>query len=170
MHKSFMFSLVLERYELPDAQKLSDGPLSDVAAACRTRLEEAARALSGNLCLSVAEASEYVAAALDLDDWAECERLLQTLEQDRLISPEEADRLLSILIVWPGEGPAGELAKARLARRELVSHVVLGHVHGHSLAKRAGLSLPECLDLAALVHGAPDWKSFVYDAPAWMPA
>ena len=94
-----MFSLVLERYELPDAQKLSEGPLSDVAAACRTRLDDAARALSGSLCLSVAEASEYVVAALDLDDWAECERLLQTLEQDRLISPEEADRLLSILIV-----------------------------------------------------------------------
>lgn len=163
-----MFSLVLSRYELPEADKLSKGTLFEVAAACRKRLGDAAQALSECLLLSVAEANEYVAAALGLSSWAECEQLLQTLEQDQWISPPEADRLLSILIVWPGNGPEGALAQARLARRELVSHVVLGHVNGHNLAKRADLSLPECLDLAALIHGAPDWESFVYGAPAWM--
>lgn len=170
MHKSYMFSLVLDRYELPDAEALSEGPLSDVAAACRKRLSEAASALSDKLGLSVAETSEHVAAALDLGSWDVCEELLQTLERDQLIDPLEADRLLSVLIAWPGDGPAGEQAKARLARRELVSYVVLGHAHGHRLAKHTNSSVPTGLDLAAVMHGAPDWESFVYKAPAWMPA
>jgi|SRR5579859_5065961 len=171
MSLAFLFAEIFERYQLPDAAELSEGALPAIAAKVRGSLKSRAKILKAARGCSHAEALETLARCLKFANWFECNRTLSGLEEEqpRLPSPDEANQLFSVLVAWPGPAatPGAEI-RAAMGRRELAIHVVIAHAHGHALAKLLAIPLGEGLDLAARLHGAPNWDECVYGAPYWV--
>lgn len=170
--RAVLLSGIFRRYDLPNAEELANGSLAEVAAQIRGSLKSRAKILKTELGITHAKALELLARLEGFEHWHELTRALSTMEDEpgQHPSPQLAQRLLAFLVQWPAPAPEqGDQNPAeRIARRELMSHVIITHAHGHKLAKLLQLPLGRTLDLAAKLHGAPDWNQCVYGVEHWV--
>lgn len=170
--QSFFFAPIFRNFELPFAEELAQGTMLDVALKIRGSLKSRTKILKQEAGLSHSGALELIARMIGFQNWHECSRVLDGLEAEptRLPSDSQANNLLSLLVQWPSPAPEDGAADPaqRLAQRELLVHVVIAHAHGHKVAKLLPASLARGLDIAAMLHGAPDWVSCVYGVEYWV--
>lgn len=170
--KTTFFVPIFRRLELLFAEELEQGTMLDVSVKIRGSLKSRTKILKQEVGLSHSAALELLARMLGFQDWHECNLVIEGLEAEptRLPSVSQANNLLSLLVQWPSQAPdAGPADPAhRLAQRELLIHVVIAHAHGHKLAKLLPATLARGLDIAAKLHGAPDWVACVYGVEYWV--